>query len=100
MRDRQLYRQIQGIQKSRKVVSVNVSIADDEVEVVEHAGDRLSRPKCGKSCLGYDKRRRRWRPLDTCQFKTLLVADILRVPRAEQGIVEIDLRWAEPRSRT
>lgn len=99
MKDTQLYQQILGIQKPWKVVSVNVSIADDEVEVVvEHAGARRSCPKCGKACPGYDKRRRRWRHLDTCQLKTLLVADVPRVSCAEHGVVTIDVPWAEPGS--
>lgn len=96
MKDTQLYQQILGIQKPWKVVSVNVSIADDEVEVVVgHAGSRRHCPKCGKSCSGYDKRRRRWRHLDTCQLKTLLVADVPRVSCPEHGVVTIDVPWAE-----
>jgi len=35
--------------------------------------------QCGKPCPGYDKRVRRWRHLDTCQLKTVLVADVPRV---------------------
>lgn len=96
MKDTQLYQQILGIQKPWKVVSVNVSIEDDEVEVlVEHAGTGRHCPKCGKSCSGYDKRRRRWRHLDTCQLKTLLVADVPRVSCPEHGVVTIEVPWAE-----
>lgn len=99
MKDTQLYQQILGIQKHWKVVSVNVSIADDDVEVVvEHAGTRQSCPKCGKSCPGYDRRLRRWRHLDACQLKTLLVADVPRVSCAEHGVVTIDVPWAKPGS--
>ncbi|MAC34784.1 MAG: ISL3 family transposase, partial [Haliea sp.] len=42
MKDTQLYSQILGIQKPWKVTSVNVSLADDEVEVhVQHGSGKL-----------------------------------------------------------
>lgn len=99
MKDTQLYSQILGIQKPWKVTSVNVSLADDEVEVqVQHGGGKLTCPKCGHVCPGYDKRPRRWRHLDTCQLKTLLVADVPRVECKEHGVVTIEVPWAEPGS--
>ena len=99
MKDTQLYSQILGIQKPWKVASVNVVLADDEVEVhVHYAGNKLSCPKCGKACPGYDKRRRRWRHLDTCQLKTLLVTDVPRVECQEHGVVTVEVPWAEPGS--
>lgn len=99
MKDTQLYSQILGIEKPWKVTDVKVSLPEDEVEViVEHGGSKLSCPKCGKTCPGYDKRRRRWRHLDTCQLKTLLVADVPRVECAEHGVVNVSVPWAEPGS--
>ncbi len=99
MKDTQLYSQILGIQKPWKVTSVNVSLPDDEVEVqVQHGGGKLLCPKCGHVCPGYDKRPRRWRHLDTCQLKTLLVADVPRVECQEHGVVTVEVPWAEPGS--
>jgi len=99
MKDTQLYSQILGIEKPWKVTDVQVSLADDEVEVsVEHGGSKLTCPKCGKACSGYDKRRRRWRHLDTCQLKTLLVADVPRVECSEHGVITVSVPWAEPGS--
>ncbi len=96
MRDTQLYSQILGIEKPWKVIDVQVSLADDEVEVsVEYGGGKLRCSKCGKICPGYDKRQRRWRHLDTCQLKTLLVADIPRVECSEHGVVTVSVPWAE-----
>lgn len=67
MKGTQLYSQILGIRKPWKVASVNVSLADDEVEVqVQHGGGELTCPKYGQVCPGYDRRNRRWRQLDTC----------------------------------
>ncbi len=87
MKDTQLYSQILGIEKPWKVTDVKVSLPEDEIEViVEHAGSKLSCPKCGKTCPGYDKRSRRWRHLDTCQLKTVLVAKVPRGECAEPGV--------------
>jgi len=36
---------------------------------------------------GYDRRVRRWRHLDTCQYVTILEADVPRVSCAEHGVV-------------
>ncbi|MBI1285627.1 MAG: ISL3 family transposase [Thiobacillus sp.] len=99
MKDTQLYSQILGIEKPWKVTDVKVSLPEDEVEViVEHGGGKLSCPKCGKTCPGYDKRKRRWRHLDTCQLKTLLVADVPRVECTEHGVVNVSVPWAAPGS--
>lgn len=99
MKDTQLYSQILGIQKPWKVTSVNVSLADDEVEVhVQHGNGKLKCPKCGQVCPGYDRRPRRWRHLDTCQLKTVLVADVPRIECNEHGVVTVDVPWAEPGS--
>jgi len=82
-----------------KVTSVNVSLVDDEVEVqVQHGGGKLKCPKCGQVCPGYDRRSRRWRHLDTCQLKTLLIADVPRVECKEHGVVTVEVPWAEPGS--
>lgn len=56
-------------------------------------------PSCQTVCPRYDKRQRRWRHLDTCQYQTLLVADVPRVNCPEHGIKQIDVPWAEERSR-
>ena len=99
MKDTQLYSQILGIKKPWKVVDVQILLADDEVQVmVARAGGKLICPKCGKTCPGYDQRARRWRRLDTCQLKTLLLADVPRVQCAEHGVVTVQVPWAEPGS--
>ncbi len=99
MNDTQLYSQILGIEKPWKVTVVQVSLADDEVKVtVERGSGKLACRKCGKACPGYDKRQRRWRHLDTCQLKTLLVADVPRVACSEHGVVTVSVPWAEPGS--
>ena len=96
MKDIQLYTQILGIEKPWQVSGIEVSLSDDEVKItVSHGSDPLACPKCGKTCPGYDKRTRRWCHLDTCQLKTLLVADVPRVDCAKHGVVTIAVPWAE-----
>ena len=104
-------------------MNVQISLSDDEVQVtVVRDGGKLRCPKCGKTGpvisileylqqipalfgqqfrqtpVGYDQRTRRWRHLDTCQLKTLLVADVPRVQCAEHGVVTVSVPWAEPGS--
>lgn len=100
MRDKQLYQQILGIESPWRVADVDLSIAGGEVQVqVEaKAGTRHRCPQCDKRCSGYDRRPRRWRHLDTCQFKTMLVADVPRVQCPTHGVVMIKVPWAEPGS--
>ena len=89
MSDTQLYTQILGISKPWKIMSVDVSLADEQVEVhVKHNGSKLRCPQCNKVCPGYDRRQRRWRYSDTCQLKTVLVvAYVPRVQCSEHGVV-------------
>jgi transposase len=61
-------------------------------------GQQPSCPKCGQPCPGYDTRRRSWRHLDTCQFKTIVDADVPRVECPTHGVVQIEVPWAEPGS--
>ncbi len=73
MQDRELYQQILGIEKPWRVVGVELDVEDGEVRV--HVGYLESKPpcpECGRPCSRYDKRTRRWRHLDTCQYPTIL----------------------------
>jgi len=100
MRDKQLYQQILGIESPWRVVDVELTASIEEVRVyIQHQkGIGLCCPQCGKACVGYDVRQREWRHLDTCQFKTLLVADIPRTQCPEHGVHQISVPWAEPGS--
>ena len=81
-RDREeLYATILGIRPPWLVTQVEVRARQGEVTVTIAARSdaRHHCPSCGKTCPGYDARRRSWRHLDTCQFKTIVVADVPRV---------------------
>ena len=100
MQDRDLYARILGILDPWHVVDVQLDAAAEEVRVkVEAKPSRsLTCPTCGKVCGRYDARERRWRHLDTCQFKTILLADVPRVQCSEHGVLQIQVPWAEPGS--
>ncbi|MGH9656582.1 MAG: ISL3 family transposase, partial [Bryobacteraceae bacterium] len=100
MRDKQLYQQILGIESPWRVTAVDVSMEEGEVKVEVEArpGTQHRCPACGKRCPGYDRRRRRWRHLDTCQLKTILEAEVPRVECPEHGVVMVKVPWAEPGS--
>ena len=100
MRDKELYTQILGIRSPWKVADVELSVGAGEVKVIveQDAGAEQRCPKCSAVCPGYDRRRREWRHLDTCQFKTILVADVPRVECPEHGVVTVGVPWAEPGS--
>ena len=100
MRDKVLYAQILGIKSPWRVTGVELSVPEGEVtvQVEQEEGSRSCCPTCGKESPGYDSRPRRWRHLDTCQYKTILVADIRRVKCEEHGVVTVSVPWAEPGS--
>ncbi|MCM2681551.1 ISL3 family transposase [Echinimonas agarilytica] len=56
-------------------------------------------PSCGQSAPKYDTRRRSWRHLDTCQFQTIVVADVPRVNCPHHGCLTTKVPWAEDKSR-
>lgn len=97
MRDKDLYAQILGIKAPWRVADVDLALGEETVHVfVEQAPDaRLICPRCGRPSPGYDKRWRRWRHLDTCQFKTLVEAEVARVQCPEHGVLTVAVPWAE-----
>lgn len=100
MRDHELYAAILGIQLPWQVTRVMLEPKAEEVRVSIQPvpGTRFSCPQCGESCPGYDSRRRSWRHLDTCQFKTVLEAEVPRIQCPQHGVLQIDVPWAEPGS--
>lgn len=100
MHDRELYRQILGIQAPWEVSDVEVDLPGTGVTVhIRHSGEGLACPECSTSCPGYDTRTRKWRHLDTCQYKTWLVAEVPRVKCPEHGVHQVPVAWAEGNSR-
>lgn len=100
MQDRDLYARILGLERPWRVSQVELSVEDEEVEVfVEALGSvSMSCPECDEACGRYDHRERRWRHLDTCQFKTTIVGTIPWVKCPTHGVRQVKVPWGEPGS--
>ena len=95
MHDKDLYKKFLCIDTPWFISQVTMDDAALTIQVlVEFRGEPCC-PRCRKACAGYDSRRRSWRHLDSCQYKTFLVADIPRVQCAEHGVMQIDAPWAD-----
>ena len=101
MRDRDLYARILGIESPWQVRDVELHLSEGEVivHVAIESDAQLVCPHCGKSAPRYDKRIRKWRHLDTCQYRTILNAEVPRVSCTEHGVSVIQVPWAESGSR-
>jgi len=100
MMDHELYRRILGIEPPWRVRDVKLDLPGGEVQVfIEADHSAFLCPTCGKASPGYDSRQRRWRHLDTCQYRTILIADLPRVQCQEHGVVQVSVPWAEHGSR-
>ena len=66
---------------------------------VEQDGEALNCPECGQPAWRYDTRQRRWRHLDTCQYRTILAAEMPRVHCERHKVKQIAAPWSESRSR-
>jgi transposase len=101
VRDRELYAKILGLADPWEVADVELDVAGKTVVVhlKQAAGAKLVCPECGEPRPGYDTQPRRWRHLDTCQFETILAADVPRCSCPEHGVKQVRVPWAEPGSR-
>ena len=68
------------------------------VKLGRRDGVELTCPECGQTGPGYDTQTRRWRHLDTCQFQTILEADVPRMFFSEHGVRQVRVPWAEAKS--
>jgi transposase len=101
MRDLELYERILGL--SAPWVVEAVDLHDEAAEVVIRVGLKgsivLVCPDCKQPMPGYDRRGRRWRHLDTCQYRTIIEAEVPRGRCDRCGVKQIGVPWAEDRSR-
>lgn len=100
MHDRDLYARILNIEAPWRVAEVELNEQAEEVVVrVEHDRGPLACPQCGQQARRYDTRRRHWRHLDTCEYHTILVAQMPRVLCERHKVKQVGAPWAENRSR-
>lgn len=96
MDDRQLYQAILGLTAPWQVEKVELRKDVQEVDVHVRWPEKTAGlcPECGASSPIYDHLERRWRHLDTCQFKTLLVAQVPRTNCPSHGVKQMNVPWA------
>ncbi len=102
MQDKELYQQILGLSSPWQVSSVELDKASLEIRVrVEHPrGTKFCCPDCNTELPCHDHaEERRWRHLDSCQFKTILIARQPRVNCPTHGVKTVLVPWAEKSSR-
>jgi transposase len=100
MQDTSLYEQLLGLERPWSVGEVRMNRAAQEIEVEVVCADTLwGCPKCQHRAHLHDYERRRWRHLDSCQYKTFVVCDVPRVKCPEHGTVQVRVPWAEKLGR-
>lgn len=102
MRDKDLYRELLGISSPWKVTDVLLDSKTETitVQVALKPGATLACGHCGRSgCPIKDRRRRTWRHLDTCQFKTLIEAPLPRTDCPKCGVKTVSPPWADKHAR-
>lgn len=102
MQDKELYQQILGLDSPWSVAEVKLDAEQEEIHIrVAHPeGTKFCCPECDKRLACYDHApERQWRHLDSCQFKTLLLAAVPRVDCPEHGVKQVEVPWAERNSR-
>lgn len=100
MKDFQLYQQILGLVEPWVVESVTLKPKEQEIEVRVGFADTLwGCPQCQKRMHIHDYEERRWRHLDSCQFKTIIVSRVPVVRCEEHGCQTVAVPWAEKYSR-
>lgn len=102
MQDKELYQQILGLDTPWSVSEVELDQKESEIRVrVTHpAGTKFGCPECQTQLACHDHaEERRWRHLDSCQFKTILIARVPRINCSEHGVKTVDVPWAAKHSR-
>jgi len=101
MKDTQLYEQLLSLEPPWKVSEVQIDDNLEEIHVkITYNSTKAHCPECGKLCSLYDHReQRRWRHLDICQMKTILICRVPRLDCPEHGKLTLPVPWSRPHSR-
>lgn len=88
MQGNDLYAQILGVQYLWKIRAVDLDLPGCEVAVRVQYDHQVALccPECGAEVPGYDSRERRWRHLNTCQYRTILATEEPRCNCPEHGV--------------
>lgn len=100
MQDIQLYEQVLGLREPWSVEQVRLEKEQQQIVIRVQCTEQVwGCPECGQRAHVHDYQTRQWRHLDTCQFQTILEANLPRVKCPEHGTVTVRVPWAEPHGR-
>lgn len=102
MHDTEVFQQILGLRSPWTVADVKLDLEAGQLDIhVEHAdGEKFCCPECDRQLACYDHvSERRWRHLDTMQYRPILHAKPPRVKCPEHGVKQVNLPWAKKNSR-
>jgi transposase len=96
LKDIQLYQQILGLVAPWQVESVSLKPKEREIEVRVGFTETLwGCAQCQERMQIHDYEERRWRHLDSCQFKTIIVSRVPVVRCPQHGAQTVAVPWAE-----
>jgi transposase len=100
MKDIELYTKLLGIQAPWSISNIQVSLKDLSVLISVSYDESIPTacPVCSGHAPIYDHQKRRWRHLDTMQFKTIIECDVPRVSCEDHGVKQLPVAWAEIKS--
>ncbi len=95
------YRLLLGLDDSWDVGGVDLSLKEMKVEItLKYVASGGDCPECGQTQpLADHAPERRWRHLDTMQFKTIIIARTPRTRCKKCGVKTMNVPWAEKHSR-
>lgn len=101
MKDTSLYQQILGDTAPWEVTDVRLDADSLSVHVALSLRPEvaLGCPNCEGKVHIKEWRTRRWRHLDSCQFKIILEASVPVVECSEHGVRTVQVPWADKSSR-
>jgi len=101
MDEKSLYAHILNLSAPWQVESLSLDENAGSVTVVVGIAKNtlLICPTCGQQCPVHDHRHRKWRHLDTCQFMTVVEANVPRVMCPTHGCQTLPVPWAGAGSR-
>jgi len=100
MKDTKLYESVLGDIRPWRVERVTLNRERQAIEVeLTCPPEAWACPTCHERMHVHGYERRQWRHLDTCQYKTILQADVPRVSCQKHGTQTVQVPWAEKHGR-
>ena len=101
MDDKELYKQILGINFPWEITDLNLNLQDEQLDIyVKYISNIHICPHCKNKCTIHDYTKERlWRHLDSCQLKTIIHASQPRIKCKSCGVKTITPPWSEENSR-